>query len=106
MRIGRLRHRITIQQPSTAQNTYGEPGTTWSDLATVWGSIEPLRGREYFAAQEIQAEVTTRIVIRHRADVSPTMRVNYGSDTYLIESVINPDNRDRELQLMCRQVVT
>ncbi|MBO8183770.1 MAG: phage head closure protein, partial [Archaeoglobus sp.] len=48
MRAGELRHRITIQQMQDTQNEYGEPTKEWVDAATVWASIEGLRGREYF----------------------------------------------------------
>lgn len=101
MKAGRLRHRVTIQKPVETQNTYGEAEVRWQDVATVWASVEPLRGREYLAAKQMVSEVEVRVVIRYMAGITAKMKVVHGSDEYLIETVINVMERDREIQLMC-----
>lgn len=101
MFAGKLRHRVTIQKPVETQNTYGEPEVRWQDVATVWAQVEPLRGREYFAAKQMVSEVSVRVVIRYMAGVTAKMKVVHGSNEYLIETIINVMERNRELQLMC-----
>lgn len=106
MRAGDLRHRLTIQQKSVTQNTYGEEIATWSTLTIVWGSVEDLSGREFYESRQVPAaEVTTRVRIRYRSDVEPTMRVIHGSRTLEIVAVLEPEGRKRETVLMCREVV-
>lgn len=106
VRSGELRHRVTIQQKTTAQDTYGQPIETWTNVATVWASIEDLRGREFIEARQVPAaEITTRVRIRYRTGIEPTMRVIYGSRTLEITAVIDPDGRKRELELMCQEVI-
>ena len=106
MRAGLLRHRVTIQEKGTVErNSYGEEVITWAEVDTVWGSVEPLLGKEFLAAKREGAEVTTRIRIRYRSGITPTMRVVWGSHTYDIESVVEVEGRGRELQLMCREVL-
>lgn len=75
MKVGKLRHRIILQQRADAENANGEVIPTWTDLAEVWGSIEPVSGREYFAAQQVNAEITARIVIRYMAGVNAAGRL-------------------------------
>jgi SPP1 family predicted phage head-tail adaptor len=104
MRIGDLRHRITIQQLTPTQNGLDSTEVP-ADFATVWAAIEPLSGREYFAAQQVNAEVTCRIRMRYLAGVTPSMQVKFGERTFAIESVINVEERNRELQLMVKEVV-
>jgi SPP1 family predicted phage head-tail adaptor len=106
MRAGRLRHRVTIQQRAGTQDSYGQEDDDWNDVDTVWAAVEPLRGREFLEARREGAEVTTRIVTRYRSGITPAMRVSYDSRTFDIVSVINVDERDSELQLMCRELVT
>ena len=77
----------------------------WSEFAVVAASVEPLRGREFWAAKEQQAEVTTRIRIRYLEGVTPKMQVLDGTTVYLINAVIDPEMRHQELQLMCAEVV-
>ena len=105
MRAGRLRHRVTLQTQSEERNSLGEVENTWEDWATVWGGVEPLRGRELMTDERNEAELTTRVIIRYRSGVVPSMRVVWGAHTYDIESVIDVDGRGRDLELMCREVV-
>ena len=44
-----------------------------------------------------------RIIIRYLSGIVPKMRVKYGSRIFDILSVINVSERNRELQLMCRE---
>lgn len=103
--LGRLRHRVTLQQQSSTQDGYGEQVNSWSDLKTVWASVEPLKGRELYAAQQVKTEITTRIKMRYRAGVVSKMRVVYGSKTYDILSVIDAEERHIELHLMCMELM-
>jgi len=108
MEAGKLRQRVTIQQEIPdigGLDDYGQPVPPWEDVATVWAAVEPLQGREYFAAQQIAAEVTTRITMRYREGMNPQMRIAYGDITYEILAVINPAERGRELQILCRELV-
>jgi len=101
--VNRLDKRVTIQMLSGAKDKYNQPLDDWVDVCTVWAAIEPLRGREYFAAMVEHAEVTTRIRIRYRDDVDRTMRVVYGSIVFEILHIIHPEFDRRELQLMCKE---
>jgi len=106
IRAGELRHRVTIQQNNNpTRGSSGEEIPNWQDVATVWAAVEPLRGREFFESQQVNAEVTTRIRIRYRSGIAPTMRAVYGNRIFDIQAVINVDERNRELHLMCREEV-
>lgn len=105
MRAGRLRHRVAIQQKSVTRDSYGGETITWPGVITVWASVEPLRGDEFIEAQRAGARVDTRIVMRYQSGIVPEMRATEGSHTWDILSVINVEERDRELQLMCREVL-
>lgn len=102
---GRLDKRVTLQSATTARDGHGQPLETWSDIATVWAAIDPIRGREYFAAQQFAAETTHKVTIRHRSGISPKNRVLFGSRVFRIESVINPHERGERLELMCVEVL-
>lgn len=115
MRAGALRHQVTIQQPVETQNAYGEPKVRWQDVATgVWAGIEPIRGREFFAAKQINAEIEARVTLRHRTGMTEKMKIIHGAgcvcnaastDEYLIDTIINVGERNRELQLMCTRFI-
>ena len=101
---GRLKDRVTIQSRSVTRDAYGAEVITWATLATVWASVESISGREYLAttggADQLLATRTTRVVIRYRDDVGPTMRVVHETRTLEIDAVLARGN-DEWLDLMC-----
>lgn len=101
MEAGKLRHLVKVQEPMPTANEFGEPEIAWVDFATVWAAIEPLRGRERWAAQQINAEVSHRIRMRFLAGVLATFRVLFGVRAFDIQAVLNIEERNRELQLLC-----
>lgn len=98
---GKLRHSIVIQALIEDQDEYGEATQAWETFASVRASVEPLQGREYFASQQVQAEVTTRFRIRYLAGLKPTMRVVFEGRNYDIQAILDPNELHRELHLMC-----
>lgn len=104
LEAGKLRHRVVVQEKVVDRNEYGEEELDWSDIDTVWAAVEPLRGREFIEAERAGAEVTTRIRLRYRSDITAAMRVTWNSHVYDIHSVINLDGLGRELVLMCARV--
>lgn len=103
MNIGKLRHRITLLRQVNEVNDYGASTQTWKRVATVWADVRPLSGREYFSAQQVQSEVTTQIWLRHIEGIKPTMKVKFGKREFEILSVLNAQERDVSLQLMCKE---
>ncbi|WP_069649642.1 phage head closure protein [Caloranaerobacter ferrireducens] len=101
MNVGLLRDRVTIQNYVRIPDGYGGYTETWQDVATVWANIKPLRGREFFQAQQIQSEVTHKITIRYTDAVNITSRIKYKNKTFEIKSIIDIDNRHRFLEIMC-----
>ncbi len=107
MRAGQLRTWVTIESRSDTRAADGSLVEGWSAVDSTWASVVDLRGREYLAAQEAHADVTTRIWMRWRDDVTTTMRITTTNPdrTLEIEAVIDVDGRHRMLELMCREVV-
>lgn len=105
MQSGKLNRRVTIQELLVSKDQYNADIESWVDLINVWAYIEPLRGREYWQAKQVVAEVTGRITIRYFAGIDEKMRVVYGDKTYNILAVINPEERNRTLQLLVKEVL-
>lgn len=102
---GRLRHRVTIQQDQgTSRDDNGEHIEDYQDLATVWAEVKPLSGRELWAARQTQSEVTHRVTVRYSsalADLTGSIRVIHRDRAFHMDSVLNTDERRRELVMMC-----
>lgn len=101
MQSGRLFNQVMIQSYTATRASNGEEVKSWSTVATVWASVEPLSGRELLAARDVRADVTTRIRIRYRTGITPKMRAIMGSATYEISEVIDRKMQHRDLELLC-----
>lgn len=105
MEIGKYDRRGTLKSLIITQDEAGQPIESFVDFATVWAAIEPISGREYFLAQQVNSEVSTRIRIRYRTGVLATMIFVYGSQTFHIQTIIHPETARKELHLMCRELI-
>lgn len=105
LRIGTLRKRLLLQSRSTAQDSSGGQSVTWSDVATVWGEIQPLTGHKLMSAQAVHSEVTHQIIVRWQSALAnpqtvAAMRVVYNGRHFNIRASINEDERNRSLTLL------
>lgn len=105
MRIGKLRDLVTVERKTTARDTDGGERVVWADVGDQWASIEPLSGREFFAAQQAQSELVVKIRMRYPSDVRAEDRITYAGVNYNVGAVMNIENRNREIVCMCSQGV-
>lgn len=102
---GSFHERITLQSKSATRNAIGEEVVVWTDRATVWADVRPIRGREFFAAAQMQATIDTVASIRYRADVVAEWRLLWRGRPYDIRSVIDVGARRERIELMCQSGV-
>ena len=98
MNPGDLRHRVTFQRQDLELEV-------WNDVCTCWANIRPLAGKEFYEAETINSDLTHRIRLRYRKDITPDMRAVYRGRIFSIQSVINDYEKNVSLQLMCRKLI-
>lgn len=101
--IGRLRHRLTIQQSVRAVDEGGGATLTWSDLADVWAEVTAQSGREIVSGDALTARRFYRVLMRYRADVDPTMRLIWNERVFEILSVRDEDGTQHWLTCDCEE---
>ena len=104
MRAGRLSHRITFYARSVTRDAMGGETVTWVEQDQDWADVLPLQGREYFAAQQVEAELTIRFRVRYRSDVTEAWRIEWEGKRYNIRHVFPVDGRKDALEMMCTSV--
>ncbi len=105
IRSGQLRQRIQIQSRSDVPSASGEPAAVWSLVAEVWASVEPLLGREFFAAQERSSTVPTKFRIRYLAGLVPRMRIIWAGRWFDIRAVQQVGGLKVEMLVMADELV-
>lgn len=105
MRAGNLRHLVSLQSATAVEDDYGEDVETFAEYAPVYADITPLSGKEFFDAQQVNSEISIKVIIRYRSDVKASHRVVFNDQILeIVAPPINPRFRNRELQLLCKVV--
>jgi SPP1 family predicted phage head-tail adaptor len=105
MRAGTLRHRITVEHNAQTRDDFGGVTSAWAVFASsVPAAILPVSGREFFAAEASQAEVTTKIIMRDLAGLLPSMRIVHAGQQYNIRAILPDATLARHIICMCERV--
>jgi SPP1 family predicted phage head-tail adaptor len=78
----------------------------WETVGTCWANIKPVRGQEFFLAQQAGSDVTHRVILRDNVRVNPRQRlvtVRTGRVMNIV-SVLHKETEDIFLELMCKEV--
>lgn len=100
----KLNRVITIQRPSSAQDTVGQPASTWQVFRKVWADVLHENGAELIRADAETSIVKASFRIRYLRGVHASMRVLLDSTVYEIKAVL-PDEQFRDkVHLVCEVV--
>ena len=102
---GDLDRRITIQRRSIVRDgTYGSETVTWITLATVWAQvIESATDGEFVQDGTLAYARPTRVRIRYRSDVDPTMRLLFPAGR-LVQIIGTAEGGRRQyLEMACKE---
>ena len=100
MQAGKLREFVALQSKAVTRDAIGAEVVTWTTDATLPAEVVYLRGREFFAAAQMQSQVDVRIVLRYRDGVTTDHRILWNGQPYDIRAVL-PSARRNSLELMC-----
>lgn len=105
MRAGDLNKRLTLQYPVRTPDTMGGFAVVWTTAAEIFGAIWPVSASETVQAGQATMTITHKIRIRYRANVKASWRIKFGSRYFSIVGIINPNESNKLLDLLCREVV-
>lgn len=112
MRIGRLRRRLTLlrRDPSIVSRTGALiglwlPVTTVGTNGVLWGALEAVTGREFWAGYAGAREAQFAIITRYWADIKATDRFRADGKDIQILMVLDPDGKHDELHMPAKWVL-
>lgn len=110
MQAGRNRHRVIIQNKVTTRSSSGQPKEQWVDGREVWAEVNGVSGRELVASAAEKAEITIRVWMRYRQDVTATSRLRvktgpFKGNTLEVVGPPIPDAKATRLEILCKQGV-
>ena len=100
---GDLTERLTLQAETKTYDSYNQPVLAYSDITNVWAQVIMSGGREFYAAQKLNAETSAVFRIRRRNGMNSRMRIKWGNRYFDILSIAEPDRS--ELLISGKEVV-
>jgi SPP1 family predicted phage head-tail adaptor len=101
----RLRQRLTLQDEVRAEDGAGGYTRSWQSIADLWAEIVPISGRERLFADQLQSEVTHKILLRYRGGVVAGQRLIFENRAFNILSVFNTDEENDTLEILALEGV-
>ena len=113
MSIGKMRHKLHIQEQERSSDGGGSQSVTYKDAFSVFGMIEPKSGSERVFGDQLEERVTHIITTRFSRKITFKNRIEYRfnrdgenfSRIFNIKRVINKNTRDRYLEILCEEGV-
>ena len=106
LRAGKLRHSITLQTNTPAQNaSTGDITDSWATTQTgIAAEVRAVAGGETVRGRQMAATTSHLVTIHYRTGVNPKQRFVWGSLTLYITRAEDPDGTRRELECQCERV--
>jgi len=101
-----MNRRVIIERATETTDAEGGIAQTWATVATVWATIQPLRGDERTSADVVAAETTHKMFMRYSSSLSaltPKDRIKYGSRVFDIQAALNAGEKNRMLELRVKE---
>lgn len=108
MRAGRLRTRVTIQAPPSAetpQDSDGQPTAAWSTVDTVWADVEETGGATSYTDDQFNTTKQIRVSMRYYTGLTTKHRLSFDSRTLHIVHV-GTDRKRTEMICDCTETLT
>ncbi|GHD06492.1 phage head closure protein [Tianweitania populi] len=97
---GSLRTELALEDVTLSEDGAGGHVEHWTEVATVFARLEPVRADARFGADQSLESVTHRVTLRFRDLVKSGMRFRLGARLFDIVTVHDPDESGR--YLVCR----
>jgi SPP1 family predicted phage head-tail adaptor len=114
LKAGQFRDMVAIQTPTLVKDGRGGGVYNWSTIANVWAHIKTVdrsdyinfTNRERFEAGQIRSHKNFIITVRYGQLITTKMRLIYKGRDLEIKSVINVDELNWTVRLLCEELGT
>ena len=102
---GMLRHSIAIERETDTPNDSGGQSIVWATQYTLKAFIKPKSGNERVRGMQLESPLTHSVFIRYIIGILPDDRINFGGRLFQIRAVLNIEERNRWIELLCEEGV-
>jgi SPP1 family predicted phage head-tail adaptor len=96
---GKLNRKIQVMELAQISDGGGGYEDALTPVKTVWASINPVSGREYWQAQQAQAQISHKIIIRYTTELNRSNVLSFNGKNFDIQYIINVQESNRFLEI-------
>lgn len=100
-----LPHRVVIQSESRSLFIGGAYTTSWTTDSTVWANCQSYTDKESYNNDKTQEYNKYKVITRYLASITNKKRLLFDSKILHIETIKDPTNRGRMMEITCREEV-
>lgn len=102
IRLGKLKHRILIQNPEKTEDSLGGYTETWNTVAVRQAAIWNYKGKEKMVAGKLTEETIWNVRVRYYEGLKSGMRLLLGNTAFEVLSVAPFEFRREYQDVSCR----
>ena len=102
---GERRHYLTIEVPKRVSDGMGGTTVTWTPKANVWAAVWPVSSNERIQAEKPNLFVSHKIRFPFLKGFKGEWRLRKRSRIFSVVSILNVQEMDEELELLCKEGV-
>jgi SPP1 family predicted phage head-tail adaptor len=105
---GKLRHRVTVQAPTTSTDPFQTSGAgSWNTVGTVWARVATASTQDIYNAGLIGMKISHIVTIRYPGSlftVAGGYQLLFNGRVFEVQKgIVNEDERNRQLQLYVQE---
>ena len=101
--IGKMRYRVKVERATNTRDAGGGLAQDFGSVATIYANIKPKNANSTYRQGMLQEKVTHEITIRYMKNIDTNSKITFGTRSFAINGIINVDERDRFLTLLCEE---
>jgi len=103
--IGKMRFRIKVENPTNTRDAGGGLAQAYTPVTFIYANIMPTSANSTYRQGMVQEKITHEVTIRYMKNIGTNSRISFGSRLFDVKGIINIDQRDRFLKLLCEEGV-
>jgi len=103
--IGKMRYRVKVENATNTRDAGGGMSQNYTAVTFIYANIKPVNANSSYRQGMVQEKVTHEVTMRYMKNIGTNSRISYGTRLFDIKGIVNVDERDRFLKLLCEEGV-
>ncbi len=90
--LGKLKERVELQKLTQTTNSLNEVADSWTTITTRWASVEYLSAKEQEIANQLNAIISYKVVIRKYPSLRHNWQILWDNKSLGVENIVDKDD--------------